>query len=232
MRCVSISRRNSSRGVRGGSLPPPGGRASGPAADGRPSMAASACATSASPKSASDGESSAPCPAGGPGRGSGRQLTGPLLATAAGGRLRQGHLWELVRRLARTRVGAWEQLSPHCLRHSAITFAQFGRQAPPCATCRTTPATKIPAPPAGTTTPATAWTATPPTPSLPTWRDSIASLRHAFLHRLCRDRPYRAVTGLERGLDGVGALAALTCTDAITPWRLQSPPRARARRAP
>jgi integrase/recombinase XerD len=53
-----------------------------------------------------------------------RQLTGPLLATAAGGRLRQGHLWELVRRLARTAgVSAWEQLSPHSLRHSAITFA-------------------------------------------------------------------------------------------------------------
>ena len=30
-----------------------------------------------------------------------RQLAGPLLATASGGRLRQGHLWELVRRLAR-----------------------------------------------------------------------------------------------------------------------------------
>ena len=42
-----------------------------------------------------------------------RQLDGPLLATAAGGRLRQGHLWELVRRLARTvGIGAWEQLSP------------------------------------------------------------------------------------------------------------------------
>ncbi len=53
-----------------------------------------------------------------------RQPTGPLLATATGGRLRQGHLWELVRRLARTaRIGGWEQLSPHCLRHSAITFA-------------------------------------------------------------------------------------------------------------
>jgi site-specific recombinase XerD len=53
-----------------------------------------------------------------------RQLSGPLLATAAGGRLRQGHLWELVRRLARRAgVGAWEQLSPHSLRHSAITFA-------------------------------------------------------------------------------------------------------------
>jgi integrase/recombinase XerD len=53
-----------------------------------------------------------------------RQLDGPLLATAAGGRLRQGQLWELVRRLARTAgIGAWEQLSPHSLRHSAITFA-------------------------------------------------------------------------------------------------------------
>jgi integrase/recombinase XerD len=31
--------------------------------------------------------------------------------------VRQGHLWELVSRLART--AAWEQLSPHCLRHSA-----------------------------------------------------------------------------------------------------------------
>ena len=58
------------------------------------------------------------------GMGEWRQLSGPLLATAAGGRLRQGHLWELVRRLARTAgVGAWEQLSPHSLRHSAITFA-------------------------------------------------------------------------------------------------------------
>ena len=58
------------------------------------------------------------------GTGEWRQLTGPLLATATGGRLRQGHLWELVRRLARTAgIGAWEQLSPHSLRHSAITFA-------------------------------------------------------------------------------------------------------------
>jgi integrase/recombinase XerD len=53
-----------------------------------------------------------------------RQLDGPLLATATGGRLRQGHLWELVRRLARdAQIGAWAQLSPHSLRHSAITFA-------------------------------------------------------------------------------------------------------------
>jgi integrase/recombinase XerD len=58
------------------------------------------------------------------GAGEWRQLTGPLLATTTGGRLRQGHLWELVRRLARTAgIGAWEQLSPDSLRHSAITFA-------------------------------------------------------------------------------------------------------------
>jgi integrase/recombinase XerD len=77
------------------------------------------------------------------GVGEWRQLCGPLLATATGGRLRQGHLWELVRRLARTAgVGAWEQLSPHSLRHSAITFAQV-TPAHRCATYRTTPATKI-----------------------------------------------------------------------------------------
>jgi site-specific recombinase XerD len=53
-----------------------------------------------------------------------RQLAGPLLATANGGRLRQGHLWELVRRLARAAgIETWDQLSPHSLRHSAITLA-------------------------------------------------------------------------------------------------------------
>jgi integrase/recombinase XerD len=55
------------------------------------------------------------------------QLTGPLLATTGTGtdcRLRQGNLWELVRRLARAAgISAWEDLSPHSLRHSAITFA-------------------------------------------------------------------------------------------------------------
>jgi len=58
------------------------------------------------------------------GVGEWRELAGPLLATVSGGRLRQGHLWELVRRLAHAAgIGAWEQLSPHSLRHSAITFA-------------------------------------------------------------------------------------------------------------
>jgi len=53
-----------------------------------------------------------------------RMLAGPLLATATGGRLRQGHLWELVRRIARAAgIECWQSLSPHSLRHSAITFA-------------------------------------------------------------------------------------------------------------
>ena len=43
--------------------------------------------------------------------------------------------------------------------------------APHCAMSRTTPATRTPAPPAGTTTPGTAWTATPPTRSRPTSPD-------------------------------------------------------------
>jgi integrase/recombinase XerD len=51
-------------------------------------------------------------------------LDGPLLATATGGRLRQGYLWELVRRLAAAAgIEAWEQLSPHSPRHTAITLA-------------------------------------------------------------------------------------------------------------
>lgn len=49
---------------------------------------------------------------------------GPLLATAAGGRLDQAALWRLVRRLARTAgIPHWAALSPHSLRHTAITLA-------------------------------------------------------------------------------------------------------------
>jgi site-specific recombinase XerD len=53
-----------------------------------------------------------------------RELTGPLLATDTGGRMRQSHLWELVRRLARAAgIEVWDQLSPHSLRHTGITLA-------------------------------------------------------------------------------------------------------------
>ena len=87
----------------------------------------------------------------------------PLLPRAVGGRLRQGHLRELVRLLARTAgVGAWEQLSPHSLRHSAITFDAGCLAARRAGLYRPQ---RSPARPAGTTTPATAWTATPPMPS-------------------------------------------------------------------
>jgi integrase len=103
-----------------------------------------------------------------------RQLTGSLLATA-GGRLRQGHLRELVRCLARTAgIGVWEQLSPHCLRHSAITVALDAGAA--LRDVQDYASRKDPARPAGMITPATAWTATPPIPSPPAWRSSIAEL--------------------------------------------------------
>ena len=104
-----------------------------------------------------------------------RQLTGPLLATAVGGRLRQGYLWELVRRLARTAgIGAWEQLSPHCLRDSAITFALDAGAS--LRDVQDYAGTKIPARPAGTTIRRTAWIATPLTPLLPTWHNKLYGL--------------------------------------------------------
>ena len=96
-----------------------------------------------------------------------RDLDGPLLATATGGRLRQEHLWELVRRLAREAgVETWEQLSPHSLRHSAITLALDAGAS--LRDVQDYAGHKDPGPPAATTTPATAWTATPPTLSTPT----------------------------------------------------------------
>ncbi len=53
-----------------------------------------------------------------------RALSEPLLATTSGGRMRQGQLWELVRRLAAAAgIAEWAQLSPHSLRHTGITMA-------------------------------------------------------------------------------------------------------------
>lgn len=50
--------------------------------------------------------------------------SGPLLTTTSGGRLDQKAVWHLVRRLARAAgIPAWAQLSPHSLRHTAITLA-------------------------------------------------------------------------------------------------------------
>lgn len=48
----------------------------------------------------------------------------PLLATTTGGRLDQAALWRLVRRLTRAAgIEHWAALSPHSLRHTAITLA-------------------------------------------------------------------------------------------------------------
>ena len=57
----------------------------------------------------------------GPGIGG---ISGPLLATAGAKRLDQGAIWKLIRRLARTAgIPSWNALSPHSLRHTAITLA-------------------------------------------------------------------------------------------------------------
>jgi site-specific recombinase XerD len=54
----------------------------------------------------------------------GEPAHGPLLATSGGGRLDQAALWKLVRRLARAAgIPSWDRLSPHSLRHTAITLA-------------------------------------------------------------------------------------------------------------
>lgn len=54
----------------------------------------------------------------------GEPARGPLLTTAGGGRLDQAALWKLVRRLARAAgIPSWARLSPHSLRHTAITLA-------------------------------------------------------------------------------------------------------------
>jgi hypothetical protein len=71
-------------------------------------------------------------------------------------------------------IGAWQQLSPHSPRHSAITFALDAGVS--LRDVQDYAGHKIPALPAGTTTPATTWTATPPTPSPATWRDNTVGL--------------------------------------------------------
>jgi site-specific recombinase XerD len=56
--------------------------------------------------------------------GAASSVTGPLLATSTGRRLDQAALWRLVRRLARAaEIEHWAALSPHSLRHTAITLA-------------------------------------------------------------------------------------------------------------
>ena len=51
-------------------------------------------------------------------------LAGPLVASDRGSRLTPKTIWELVRRTARhAGIATWAKLSPHSLRHTAITLA-------------------------------------------------------------------------------------------------------------
>jgi integrase/recombinase XerD len=53
-----------------------------------------------------------------------QSLTGPLFASRRGRRLTPKAIWELVRRTARhAGIATWSKLSPHSLRHTAITLA-------------------------------------------------------------------------------------------------------------
>jgi integrase len=53
-----------------------------------------------------------------------RGMSGPLLVTTSGGRMRPSQLWELVRRLAAAAgISEWDRLSAHSLRHTGITMA-------------------------------------------------------------------------------------------------------------
>ena len=117
------------------------------------------------------------------------RLAGPLLATATGGRLRQGHLWELVRP-ARPRRGhrhlagivaafaaaLGDHLCPRRLRGPARCAGLRRAQGPPALR-------------GATTTPGTAWTATPPTWSRRTSRrrSAVAQRRRILLSGLSVD---------------------------------------------
>jgi integrase/recombinase XerD len=130
------------------------------------------------------------------GLGGASALAGPLLASATGGRLRQGHLWELVRRLAQAAgIEAWQELSPHSRETPQLRLLLT--PAPLCATSRTTPGTKTPAPPAATTTPGTAWTVMPPTSSL-----RISHSRRAQAPRRAFTRARRAARRCGNGAAG------------------------------
>ena len=53
-----------------------------------------------------------------------QDLAGPLFASVRGSRLTPKTIWELVRRTARhAGIASWAKLSPHSLRHTAITLA-------------------------------------------------------------------------------------------------------------
>jgi integrase len=110
------------------------------------------------------------------GVGEWRHLAGPLLATASEGRLRQGYLWELIRRLARVAgVGAWDALPAFAAALGDHVRAR--RRCDPARRADLCGATRTPGPPAAMTTPATASTATPLTRWPRTWHSHWRPLR-------------------------------------------------------
>ncbi len=90
----------------------------------------------------------------------GQRPSGPLLRNRGGRRMTPYNVAYLVTVLCRA-IGVERRITPHSLRHSAITFALDAGIG--CAMCRTSPATRTQKPPAATTAPAASSTATPPT---------------------------------------------------------------------
>lgn len=88
--------------------------------------------------------------------------SGPLLRNRDQRRMTPYNVAYLVRLLC-AGIGVDRRITPHSLRHSAITIAWTRVSA--CATSKTSPATTTPRPPDATTDHATSSTATPPMPS-------------------------------------------------------------------
>jgi integrase/recombinase XerD len=135
-----------------------------------------------------------------------QQLTtteGPLLATTHGHRLDQAALWRLIRRLARAAgIPHWTALSPHSLRHTAITLAldagvslrdvqDYAGHANPRTTRQSTPAAT--------------WTATPPIPSPPTSPNHWTSSRRCA-HWITHRTEARGTCSYSSGMCGHGTL--------------------------
>lgn len=92
---------------------------------------------------------------------------GPILRTARGTRMDRHCATRRLHRLAQAGGVHAARMHPHMLRHTFVT--PCSTPALTCATCRSLPATRTPAPPCATTGPARTWTATPTTSWPRTW---------------------------------------------------------------
>ena len=96
----------------------------------------------------------------------GQRTAGPLIPRPTSGRpVDRRDVYRMVLRIAKV-AGIPRHISPHSLRHAAITNALDAGY--PCGTRRSSPATPTPAPPSITTEPAATSTATASTSSPPT----------------------------------------------------------------